>query len=70
MRIYDEGAYAWNRCVGPNGNLGRVDPDILSELLDNHGIPWFTTAWPYSSGLKAYCKDQDLWKSLCNQAKI
>lgn len=69
MQIYDYNAYEWNRGVAPHGNMGRVDPTELSRLLDKHGIPWYTSGWPYSSGLSAYCVDDELWRQLCNLAR-
>ena len=68
-RVYDEKAYEWNRAVGPAGNLGGVDPAHVARLCDKYGIPWFTSAWPYSSGLKAYCADDELWSNIIQQSK-
>ena len=54
MQIYDENAYPWNRSVGPYGNMGNISPMIVADLCDKYSIPWYTTAWPYASGLRAY----------------
>ena len=69
MQIYDEKAYNWNRGVAPEGNMAGVHPRKVADLCDKYGIPWFTEGWPYSSGLKAYCVDNNLWKKIIAWSK-
>ena len=69
MQVYNKSSYKWNRRVGPFGNSGRVDPQIVSELCDKYQIPWYTSAWPYASGIKAYCESSDLWRNIIDSAK-
>ena len=68
-RVYDEKAYDWNRAVASAGNMAGIDPTYLAWLLDKNGIPWYTTGWPYSSGLRAYCDDDKLWNELIKKSK-
>ena len=69
MQIYDEKAYNWNKGVAPEGNMAGVHPRKVADLCDKYGIPWFTEGWPYSSGLKAYCVDDDLWRKIIQLSK-
>ena len=64
MQIYDENAYPWNRSVGPYGNMGNISPMIVADLCDKYSIPWYTTAWPYASGLRAYCESDETWTKI------
>ena len=69
MQVYNRDEYVWNRCVGPNGNMGKVSPQIVADLCDKYNIPWYTYGQPYSSGITAYCKDDELWKKILAESK-
>ena len=72
MRITDKEdikRFEWNRCVGPHGNLGGVDPQVAADLCDRWGIPWYSTSWPYSGGISAYCLDDKIWNRIIKMAK-
>lgn len=69
MRIYDYDAYKWNKGVAAS-NLAKVDPQLLSELLDKNNIPWYSEGEPYTSGISVYCEDKELFKKLCNECKL
>lgn len=69
MRIYNYNDFDWNRVVAPHGNLGGVDPSKAADLCDKWGIPWYTTGWPYSSGISAYCLDDKIWNRIIKMAK-
>ena len=69
MQIYDEKAYNWNKGVAPEGNMAGVHPQNVADLCDKYEIPWFTTGWPYSSGLSAYCLDNELWRKIIKLSK-
>ena len=62
MQVYDYNAYDWNHCIGPHGNMGKVSPQIASELCNRFEVPWYTDEWPYSSGIKIYCDNDELWQ--------
>lgn len=68
MRV-NENAYEWNHAVGPSGNLGGVDPCQVAYYCDLYGVPWSTSAWPYSSGVKMYC-DDNTFRKIINQSKV
>lgn len=69
MEIYDPHAYDWNRFVGPHGNLAKIDPTSVADLCNTHGLPWYSTGWPYSSGIKVYCESDKLWREILNKSK-
>lgn len=69
MQIYDEKMFKWNRCVGPHGNLGGVDPSKVANVCDKFGVPWYTSAWPYSSGIKAFCMNDKIWNRILKMCK-
>ena len=69
MQIYDYKEYDWNRCVGPAGNLGKVNPTTVAKLCDRYEIPWYTDGWPHASGLHAYCNDDELWHKIIQMSK-
>ena len=69
MQIYNENAYPWNRSVGPYGNMGNISPMIVADLCDEYDIPWYTTGWPYASGLRAYCESDETWKKIIELSK-
>ena len=69
MQIHDYKQYDWNRCVGPYGNMGRVDPQRVADLCDNYGLPWYTDGWPYASGVKVYCENYELWCNILQMSK-
>lgn len=52
------------RVVGPHGNLGRVDPQSVAMHCDMLGIPWWTSAWPYSSGITCYIPEDSVWNGI------
>ena len=69
MRIYDYKAFDWNRVIAPYGNLGGVNPQVAADLCDEWGVPWWSSSWPYSGGIKAFCMDDELWNRIRNMAK-
>lgn len=69
MQIYKWNEYDWNHCVGPHGNMGKVEPQWVADECDRRGIPWYTDGWPYSSGVKVYCEDEDVWRDILNKCK-
>lgn len=69
MQIFNYNEYDWNHCVGPYGNMGRVDPTTVSELCNKYDIPWYTDGWPHASGVKIYCKSDELWKHILSMSK-
>lgn len=69
MQVYDDKAFDWNRIVAPEGNLAGVHPDLVAAHCDDNDIPWYTTSWPYSAGLLAYCADDELWGTIIEKSK-
>lgn len=69
MQVYDYNKYTWNHSIGPNGNMGRICPQIMAELCDKYDIPWYTYGNPNTSGIKVYCEDDELWHKLLNMSK-
>ena len=70
MRIYDYHAYDWTNSIAPAGNMGKVDPQIASELCDKYEVPWYTDGWPYASGIKVYCESKELWTRILSESKL
>lgn len=52
------------RTVGPHGNLGRIDPSVVAHHCNLLDIPWWTSAWPYSSGLHCFIPDDKVWNAI------
>lgn len=69
MQVYDDKAFDWNRRVGPEGNLAGTHPDLVAEHCNTNNIPWYTTSWPYSAGLLAYCIDAEVWWTIIEKSK-
>lgn len=69
MRVYNENLYKFNHAVAPMGNMANVDPDSVARLCDMMNIPWYTSAWPYASGLIAYCTDEQ-WRDIISKSKL
>jgi len=69
MQIYRHEDFDWNRGVGPFGNMAGIDPRLVAIECDNFGIPWWTSSWPYSGGISAYCTDDELWERIIELSK-
>ena len=54
--------------IGPHGNMGNVDPSQAAWKADQIGVKWFTTGWPYSSGISLFC-NQEQYAIIRNFAK-
>jgi hypothetical protein len=69
MQITNYKAFDWNRGVAPEGNLAGVHPQKVADLCDELGIPWWTSGWPYSSGLYAFCVSDEIWSKIIKMSK-
>lgn len=69
MRFYDANAWEWNRCVAPAGNMAGLNPQRVADVCDKFGVPWYTEGSPYTSGIKALCMDDKIWKRIINLSK-
>lgn len=54
--------------VGPAGNLAGIDPQTVADYCDSHGYRWWTSGWPYSSGIHFEMPDEE-WKLLTELMK-
>lgn len=48
--------------IGPYGNMGKVDPTQAAWMADQMKLKWYTTAWPYSSGVTIFCTKEQFNK--------
>lgn len=54
--------------IGPYGNLGDVNPSLAAIMCDEMDIKWYTTGWPYSSGINMFC-NKDEYDKIIGYAK-
>ena len=59
-KLKDEGKEV--HAIGPDDNRGKVDPSMAAWMADRMGLKWYTTAWPYSSGLTIFCTIEQFHK--------
>lgn len=69
MQIMNYEDFEWNRSVAPNGNMANLDPQKVANVCDKFGIPWWTSSWPYSAGIKAFCLDDRIWNRVIRICK-
>jgi len=69
MQIYNYGEFDWNRAIAPHGNMAGIEPQIAADACDVFGVPWWTSSWPYSGGILAFCIDDKIWNQIIKIAK-